>query len=377
LKTRRLFDTIQTDLTKAVGKERIALIEEQSGPIKIISDAPIEWLPIGNLPLGIKYDCSRINSTPGNLLMALLALAETIRLHPDQIKKILVVNAFEDDDPLKDFLTLAIEAFRHRWQGKIEIEFRRTPSTDTFVEALNQFDGNILIFDGHGVDNANEPIGKLALGAHEIDVWALRGKVRVPPIVILSACDTHGIDASSQATVGNGFLAIGAHTVLATLLPVDGPASASFIARLVYRIAEFVPSALRARTRVLNWNEVIGGMLRMLLATEILDALVGPPDEEGTPRYDMQLAANIDINTREAGDWFENLLKAIATHRGEPVERIQSHARAVIARAEAIRYVQLGHPESILIDDGEVRKHLEQLISGEAVEELRSDAALQ
>jgi hypothetical protein len=129
---------------------------------------------------------------------------------------------------------------------------------------------------------------------------------------------------------------------------------------LVLRISEFIPAALRARTRVLSWNEVIGGMLRMLFASEMLNALVGPPDKDGTPRSDMQTAANADINTYEDENWFDNLLKAISSFRNEPLEKVVSRARAVTARAEAIRYVQLGHPEAILIDDGEVLERLKQ-----------------
>src|SRR5205823_421219 len=125
----------------------------------------------------------------------------------------------------------------------------------------------------------------------------------------------HGIDASSQATVGNGFLALGARTVLATLLPVGGVQSASFIARLVYRLADFVPVALKARGRVLNWTEIVSGMLRMILASEILDALVGLPADLGTPRGDIQLKANEDINLHEDEEWFDNLLKNIAEYR--------------------------------------------------------------
>lgn len=365
LKSQRLFEGIQSELTSAVGNERIQFIKEHGGPIKIISDAPIEWLPIDGLPLGIKYNCSRINSTPGNLLMAFLSLNESIRLHPNDLKKILVVNAFPDSDPLKDILSGAINALRTGWRDKVEIQFKRTPSKEEFIDALNSFDGNILIFDGHGIANSDEPVGKLALGPNSIDVWELRGKVRVPPIVLLSACDTHGIDAASQATVGNGFLAIGAYTVLATLLPVGGIESAGFIARLIYRISDFIPLALQGRPRVLSWSEVIGGMLRMLLATELLDSLVGPPSEEGTPRFSLQTSANVDINSRETDEWFENLLKAIAICNDQPIDTVRKRARRVLARSEAIRYIQLGHPEAILIDDGKVqdrlRLHLEEI----------------
>src|SRR6266852_7658394 len=53
-------------------------------------------------------------------------------------------------------------------------------------------------------------------------------------------------------------------------------------------------------------------------------------------------------------------IQAIAEHRNEPVEKVTSRARGVAARAQAIRYVQLGHPEAILIDDGEVLKRLDE-----------------
>jgi hypothetical protein len=244
LKTRRLFDSIQDGLRDAVGEDRLAFLQKGAGPIKIISDAPIEWLPVGNLPLSLRYDCSRINATPGNLLMALLAEPLPLVYQPDAFRKILLVTAFADDDPLRAKIVGALKAIQGQWENKVEIIIRKAQSRGELIDALNGFDGLMMIFDGHGADNAEEPVGKLIIGKEAIDVWELRGQVRVPPIVILSACDTHGIDASSQATVGNGFLFLGARTVLATLLPVGGNASAIFIGRLIYRLADFLPTGL-------------------------------------------------------------------------------------------------------------------------------------
>jgi len=89
----------------------------------------------------------------------------------------------------------------------------------------------------------------------------------------------------------------------------------------------------------------------------------------------MQMAANVDINTREDENWFGNLIQAIASHKNEPTERTASRARGVVARAEAIRYVQLGHPEAILIDDGEVRKRLDEAVKAAAGEAASSGAS--
>lgn len=187
-----------------------------------------------------------------------------------------------------------------------------------------------------------------------VDVWSLREIARVPMIVILSACDTHGIDSSTHVTVGNGLLAWGARTVLATMLPVGGQSSAAFIARLIYRLADFLPAALSARKRVLNWTEVISGMLRMMLASEILDDLVGPPAPLDTPRGHIQSAINIAINSYDPS-WFDQLLERIAAQRSEKLGSVQSRVKGAIARSEAIRYVQLGNPETILLDDGSIR----------------------
>jgi hypothetical protein len=144
------------------------------------------------------------------------------------------------------------------------------------------------------------------------------------------------------------------------LLPVGGIPSAAFISRLVHRVAEFIPAAIKNRRRVLNWGEVVSGMLRMLLASEVLDVLVGPPADIGTPRGDLQLESSNDINVKEDDAWFDNLLRRIAAHRGQDLAVIEAKARSIIARAEAIRYIQLGNPEAIIIDDGKTRERLSE-----------------
>jgi hypothetical protein len=351
----RLYQNIQEQLANAVAKEKLAFIEEEvTGPIKIVADAPLEWLPVGNLPLLIRHQCSRINATPGNLLMRLLAQNEVVTVPPEVLQDVLIVSAFDPADRLRNTLRQALEILRPRWEGKVKVSFQRVQTVRQFIEALNGFEGAILIFDGHGIYDDGHGIGKLAIGKEQIDVWSLRGQMRVPPIVILSACDTHGLDSPSHATVGNGFLFLGAVTVVASLLPLGAFSSAGFIARLVYRLADFIPSALSDQKRVLNWTELVSGMQRMFFVSEILNALVGPPDVENSPRSTLHLQANVHINSYES-DWFDKLLAGIAEHRNEKLDDVAQRAARTIAASEAIRYIQLGHPENILIDDGSIR----------------------
>lgn len=355
LKQPRLFADIGAQLAAALGPDRLAFIEnEVTGPIKIVSDAPVEWLPIRGLPLMMRLQTSRLNATPGNLLMGELARNTVITLTPETVRDVLVVTALKPGDPLRNVMRVSIEAMRQSWEGKVRVTFVEALSADAFVAALNAFRGAILLFDGHGIVDDGNAVGRLVLGDETIDVWSLRGRVRVPPIVLLSACDTQGLDSPSHATAGNGFLALGATTVLATLLPVGGWTSGQFIGRLIYRLADFIPAALSAGLRVLNWTEVVWGMQRMYLASEILEDILGPLNSMEGARARLQTASNNLINSGEP-DWFEQLVGSIGEHRGEPEAAVIARVGRVIARSEAIRYVQLGHPENILIDDGSIR----------------------
>ena len=91
----------------------------------------------------------------------------------------------------------------------------------------------------------------------------------------------------------------------------------------------------------------------MVLASEILNALVEPPVSETSARVAMQLQANMDINNGEE-KWFENLIDSVSRHRQEARQVTAEHVQKVIASSEAIRYVQLGSPETILISSEQI-----------------------
>lgn len=222
LKAGRLFASIQGALADAIGPERLDLIKNQIGPLKIVSDCPLEWLDIDGLPLALARNCSRINATPGNVMMIQLAKTEAINVPPSALERPLVVSSFRDNDPLRNIMKVSLQGFRGSDGSVLDHQFTRVNSVDEFVDVLNAYQGAILIFDGHGAPNTIDPIGGIMIGSEKVDIWRLRNKVRVPPIVILSACDTQSVDARLHATVANGFLALGATTVLGTLLPVGG-----------------------------------------------------------------------------------------------------------------------------------------------------------
>lgn len=341
-KARRLFKEIQDGLASGIGPKRLEAISKTSGPIKIVSDAPIEWLPLsGDVPLSMVKDCSRIPVTPGNLMMAQLVPSQPMTISPKSVSDILVISSFTDDDPLRFMLRNALDHYKHLWGDDLNVKQVFVSSAQEFEEALNAFDGSVLVFDGHGASNDSVPVGTILLAREKVDVWNFRGRVRCPPIVILSACDTQGIDASTHATVGNGFLALGATSVVGTFLPVGGFASAVFVARLMHRLAAYIPAMLKSIDQPLSWLEVISGMLRMSAATEIINDLCGI---DGAVK--VRENANFDINSRRE-DWFERLVDNLTVEADGGGKSIRKRALESLAQSDAIRYTHLGNPEKI------------------------------
>lgn len=80
--------------------------------IKLISDAPLEWLDIDGFPLAVTTDVSRIPTTPGNLFFSHSVVAETVGLTLANFEEVLVIRAFDENDRLKRVLTKIVEMFK-------------------------------------------------------------------------------------------------------------------------------------------------------------------------------------------------------------------------------------------------------------------------
>lgn len=351
-KTARLFKAVQTKLDETLSVEMKALIETSETGIKLVTDAPLEWLPMGDLPLGLRFDVSRITATPGNLMVGELVLPGLIGLKPEAFRNILLVTAIGQDDPISKFLPTALNFFEKLWRDKFKVQMVEVDNQKKFIKALNTYEGPLLIFDGHGRHSQADDIGKLVIGNDEVNVWDLRGTVRVPPIVVLSACDTHAVDRS-HATTTNGFLTLGARTVLGTLLPITAPNAATFIARLIYRLADFVPAAIKVYGRALQWSEIVGGMLRRQFVTDIVRALVQANHLDDAQSEEIQRIGGWQIECKNK-DWLDDVIEAVADLSALSHDNVRSYVQATLPLSETIRYVQIGNPETILIGDAQV-----------------------
>jgi hypothetical protein len=223
------------------------------------------------------------------------------------------------------------------------LTFVDVSNENELVQAFNTFDGKIAIFDGHGAQSADAPQGTLTVGHLKIDPFEFYKKIKLPPIILLSACETHTLEGF-ETSVASAFLFMGARSVLGTLAPIDARSSAMLIARFLYRLEVFLP-VLR---HPMNWTEVVTGMLRMSYVTDIVfkfEQLHSLP--VGSLR-DIQMKANVAINTGESG-WFELALEELSKATREPVERVRERWMDTCYFSETLRYVHLGSPEHLFV----------------------------
>ncbi|WP_376743793.1 hypothetical protein [Ensifer canadensis] len=347
-KTSRVFTMVQNALSEAVPPEHLDLIRSSRSGVKIIADAAVEWLPIDGMPLGLYTDVSRIPVTPGNILMEQLRPQPLIQIRPDEFRNFLLLSMFDEKDKLSEIIAQEVDKLADS-DGRPIRGTRRMPKTvDEFVRAINDYNGPMLIVDSHGQHIDETVPGGLLIGGKAIDIWSLRDHIRVPPIVILSACDTHPHDRN-HASVANGFLSCGATAVLGTVLPIRGVDAASFVRRLLLRAVQY-GTAMNKTGRSVPWTNIVGGALRMQFAEDICSTMKDRGLIDDVQAAGLQLSANMDLNPHRR-DWLQRLGKRCEEMIGLDATTWEALTNDVIAVSDVIRYTHLGNPEAILLSE--------------------------
>lgn len=374
---RNVGSTLRSSVDKAFLDRIDALVESKRiEGVKLVTDLPLELLPVRGLPLGLRFDVSRLSPIPGNLFLQQCTVS-TIELTPADFNEVLVVRSFKASDSLRLMMERGIDIIQARQTDTASVTYRfvDVQTEEEFVEALSGFRGAMMIFDGHGTYEAEHGVGTLVIGDLHLDAWSLRKRCTVPPIVMFSACDTHPMDGS-HSSVAMAALSLGAVAVLGTSLPIQGDEAAVFNARMALRIHQFIPAMLSVRGELpLTWRTVVSGLLRMSHTVEIL-RILARPDVLGIT-YDVhekaQLAANMAINSQR-GDWYEVFEAALSAASGVSAEGLRAIIDAHASLTDAMKYVHLGNPENILIVTESVMQRIWNL-SANAEENAGTDQA--
>ncbi len=353
IKSTRVYKLVQDALRKEIPDEHLDVIAKSRTGIKIIADAPVEWLPVNGLPLGIRFDVSRINATPGNLFMQQIRPPVPLFMPPHTFRNYLVLSMFEDDDQIAPHLRTGALTAMDGDQKPIIGKFSSPKTPEEFIAAIASFDGPMLVIDSHAEHQEGDAPGGLIIGGKSFDVWSLAGKVQMPPIVILSACDTHPFDRS-HATVANGFLACGAMAVVATALPIRAVQAARFIMRLLNRAVHFA-DIMNKSGRAVLWTNIVSGVLRMELVTDVIEAFAARGCYDDVAAKELLLETLKDLNPQKT-DWYERFQERIFAACAMERAAWDQQLADAIAASDAIRYIHLGNPEGIIVAGPQVAR---------------------
>jgi hypothetical protein len=311
--------------------------------IKLIGDTPLELVLIDDLPMCLRASVSRLPTLPGNLLMRQALMRTPTFLHAKDLRRVLVIRAFSSHDPLRDHLMVAAREVIKGCSEPIDLRVVDVQSRDELVAAFNEFDGPLAIFDGHGSHDRTDPQGTLTIGSVKFNPYELYGKIRVPPIVFLSACETYTLEGM-ESSVAGAFLFMGAQSVLGTLVPIDGLTAGILIARFLLRFSDFLPLFKWP----IPWTEVVSGMLRMSYVTDVVRALEARFQFGETAYRRIHTDANAAINSFQP-DWFESLLASISKIVSLSEQEIREIWLRTCFFTETLHYVHLGQPEHLFV----------------------------
>jgi len=246
----------------------LPIVRKHGSRIKLLSDLPMEWVPLDGVPLCVRSKYSRLPVTPGNGLIAHAAVRQyDIEINADNLS-VMVVNALLPSDPLYRtgrFLRDILD--RYTAVAGASVHYEEIGGRDRFLSAIAERKPHILIFYGHGKYDAKEMAGGLKIGRETLYAYELGRLAWHPPVVILGACETQVLHGS-HLNMANLFLSTGSLSVIGTYFPVNAVYTASFIGGLVRNL---VGAMLRSDPDYIpKWDDII---LRTYRSHYIFDAV--------------------------------------------------------------------------------------------------------
>jgi hypothetical protein len=336
---------LQEKLRSSCPKELLELVDTDPTGVRVISDLPLEWLPLRDgQPLAFRHTCSRIPCTPGNVMFQTTLPRKKIRLRREALHGLLVVRSFAAGDPLRDLLAFALEQLT-TIVPELNIQLVDITTSAQLIQALDAFDGCWFIFDGHG--QRDELSSSLVIGEETVDLMSFRGKVRIPPIAIPLACWMHPVDGK-HTSAGNAFLACGARTVVGSLMPLDGVDAAMFAARLAHTAIHVLTNLFEAGASEVSWATLFSITQQSRFVSEAAAVVAG-----AYPKMDEDAIAAVGVSTSAAicnreRAWYGDCLAGFARAAGCAPRDIKSLLARKLPLPECLLYVQLGDPESIV-----------------------------
>ena len=342
----KLANEICREMEEASANLLAGFIDGHAKRIRVAADLPLGWMQAGGIPLGLRHLVSQLPTTPGGLFMGMSLITDRRYFNIGVRQHVVVIRSFNSSDPLRDVLEGIIGKYAAEAGWDFDVEFIDVANEEEFIAACGKIRSPFLIFDGHGSHKSETQVGAIRIGDVDLDVWKLRRKVSIPPIVILSCCDAAPSDRS-HASTANGFLSLGARTVFAPVFPVDGPQSALMVARLLYRITTVTRQWCRWHNLPLTWLEIVTAQMRACYATDLLLQLMDD-GKLGEAEYREINVEVVNTINQYAPEWHDCLKQRVVQKCRWNEGDYDAYINSRYTVPPSLHYLQLGLPDRIL-----------------------------
>ena len=232
--------------------ETIDYLIETDRQIFAISDLPIEWLTLKDVPLSFTHDICRIHESnyTGNVNNYSANNRFEYTITGEIIKKTLIILSADENESVDHEFKLAYNLVKIKYET-LGFEYRYCKSVKEVSKAVNDVQPYLLIFDCHGnIDQAKGTTYLVINGErlHGEDIIAHR---ITAPIVYLSCCNTNP-NYGYINKIQDAFFEAGAITVTGTFLPISIKRGTNYYLRLLELLRMNI-----SKTMHKNWLEFI------------------------------------------------------------------------------------------------------------------------
>lgn len=237
---------------RILSKDLKEYIKKRDSQIVAITDMPIEWTLIDDIPLGFSHDICRIPETPvgGVLSHYMNSFFLPFNVSIDILKKTLVVFGCTDTK-FAIWQQVVLEM-----QKELGFEVCVCTSVDQFVDEVKEKQPQLLIIDSHGDYDPEKNESFLMLGKEKLRPADIADNFISVPLVFLSACNTAPTYDVSNI-IANAFFQVGAKSVTSSYLPLDIRTSSVTYIRLLRQLSMCAKQSIHK-----NWLAFVSHIFR-------------------------------------------------------------------------------------------------------------------
>lgn len=231
-KVSALFRRVEVELGGLVKPDALSEIAAGTAPVTFFSDLPFEWTAVDDWPLCLTKPVARIplGVTRWDVLGA--ALERRVTIDSGDPMRVLMLDLIDRRDPIRENTDAFISSSTRLGQ---HYKYATPRDGAEAASVLGSGGIDIVVLDTHGsYDRSTDTLYvRLPQGMCVLDELMPHG--RVPPLWILSACDT-SVTGALRGCFVRRLLALGAVCVVATLAPVDAFTASMFVGKLLTAI---------------------------------------------------------------------------------------------------------------------------------------------